>query len=773
MNTAMPSAEQGQRLVPRLFLSLIAALALIAGPLAALPASAVAGVTVSGTVTAPTGDTPVSNSDVELQLNEAAVGDPADWQTVTSTEADGDGFYTFTDVLAGDYRIRSGGPQLDGAIYPYGYGETEGVAVDADDVADLDLTLTLGGSITGTTSDDDTDGTLEGVRVLAHRMEGTTFNQVSERETYADENGDYTVTGLRSGTYRLEFQADNYVTEYYDNVTDASNDVNTEGIEDVVVTAPDTATVNNAALTPSGTIAGTVVDEGDNALDDISVTAYQLIDSGDGPVWTSVLSTNTYDGNGYSFSLPIGYYRIGFSDDNNHNFLTEYYDDQAAVDSPGATTLTVNQGLPTNANAVLAPAGHITGSLTAEERDSFFGCVAAYPEIDGEYDYAAGPVATANSGFDDSSAYDLGGLPTGTYKVEFSDCGDNSVATEYYNDQADFADAEGVDVTAGTTTPAIDAVLAEAPTDGTISGTVTDDDTTNALAGIDVLVEENVVDGVDSYWRYADETTTAADGTYAVDVFGGSDYRVRFKARDGLHFTEFNGDVTDEDLTTGVAVVAGTTETVDASLAASSAITGTLTSPVNPFTCVTAFNVNDLTQANPYPGDANIEAGTYVIGGLPAGDYKVRFDCGPQSGGPSISAVQNWYLNKTSFSEASPVVGVVGAASALQPVVTTPPVVVPPAPPAVVKVAPSVKVSVKAGKKKATLTITVRASGVTPTGKVSVKVGKKTYRVTLKNGKAKITVKKLKKGRISFKVVYSGDSKVLAKTVKTKKVKIS
>lgn len=788
MSSSVSIVEARRPLAPRLAIALIAALALVFGPLAALPASAVPGVSVDGRVVlSPTAD--VINSEVTLEILEGA-DDNTYWSNADTAYADENGLYAFQDVAAGTYRIKSGGPAID-STYAYGIGESASFAVNGEDVSRPDLTLTPGGTISGTTSDEDTEDPLEDVRVLVHRMEGDRFDQVSERETYSDGNGDYALTGLRSGTYRVEFQADNYRPEYYNNVTDLPDDVNSDNIENITVTAPGTYEVDNAALTPSGTISGLVTDTDEAGIGGIGVTAYQLIDTAGVSRWTDVGSTSTQSApenpddlsvaGSYSLSLPIGDYRIGFSDDNNHNFLTEFYDDQPAVDSPDGATLTVTQGNITPADAVLAPAGHITGSLTAEGQDSFVGCVAAYPEDD----FDGGPIATAFAGFDDSSAYDLGGLPTGTYKVKFSDCGDDVLATEYYNDQPDFAAAEGVDVTAGETTPDIDAVLAEAPTDGHLVGTVTDVNTEDALAGIEVRVEQKVTPATgDDYWTGVDEQTTGSNGKFDFQLYGGDDYRLVYTAADGLHITEYSGDTTVEDDAEEVRVNAGDVVTRNAELAPAAAITGTLALPIADPTCLTAYSVADANLTTPYYGDIDPGNGSYLVGGLPAtGNYKLRFDCGVEAGGQSLAAAaaQNWYLNQTSFAAATPVRAVLGTTtSGLQPVVTTPPVVTPPVvtppvvtPPAVVKVSPSVKVSVKAGKKKATLTITVRASNGTPTGTISVKVGKKTYRVTLKNGKGKITLKKLKKGKQSFKVVYSGDSKVLGKTVKSKKVKIT
>ena len=112
------------------------------------------------------------------------------------------------------------------------------------------------------------------------------------------------------------------------------------------------------------------------------------------------------------------------------------------------------------------------------------------------------------------------------------------------------------------------------------------------------------------------------------------------------------------------------------------------------------------------------------------------------------------------------------------PVAAAPVVVGPPAPPAaqppaIAKVNPTIKVVGKGAKKKATLTITVRAPGVTPTGRITIKLGnKKLKTVTLKGGKAKVVLTKQKKGKKAYKVSYAGDNRVNARTVTSKKIPI-
>ena len=67
-----------------------------------------------------------------------------------------------------------------------------------------------------------------------------------------------------------------------------------------------------------------------------------------------------------------------------------------------------------------------------------------------------------------TAAYDLGGLASGSYRLEFQDYS-GAYLTQYYNSEPDLGTANAVAVTAGKTTADISATLALA---GHISGTV-------------------------------------------------------------------------------------------------------------------------------------------------------------------------------------------------------------------------------------------------------------------------------------------------------------
>ncbi|MET0448637.1 MAG: carboxypeptidase-like regulatory domain-containing protein [Aeromicrobium sp.] len=343
-------------------------------------------------------------------------------------------------------------------------------------------------------------------------------------------------------------------------------------------------------------------------------------------------------------------------------------------------------------------------------------------------------------------------LPVGDYTVEIRDVSGEHL-TEFYDDALTLADAATVPVTATAPTALGTITLDRA---ATLSGVVTDADGV-AVSNASVFALPVVGGQVDT--KNIVSITTDSNGAYSVAPLRAGTYKVKYTAAG--YFDAYSGgrstlqDAEQITLTTGQKDALGTTV-----LEATAGIRGTVRSstgaPLARISVTAHAVVNGVAAAGSSAAGGSNTAGAFSLGGLHAGTYRLKF---------SDSA----HAYKDRFDTTMTIEGGETADSD----VITLTRVVPPAPPAVVKKYASVKVSAKGAKKKATLTITVKASGVTPTGKVTIKLGSKTLKtVRLKHGKVKVTLKKQKKGKRRYKVVYSGDSKVRAKTVTSKKVKI-
>lgn len=235
--------------------------------------------------------------------------------------------------------------------------------------------------------------------------------------------------------------------------------------------------------------------------------------------------------------------------------------------------------------------------------------------------------------------YTIENVEPGAHLVGFNLCVDPlaGYAGEFYDDATGFTEAEPVEVQPGETTSGIDAALGPA---AVISGTVTD-------AGEDAPIAGACVLAIDVETFNIGLTETAEDGTFDLSALAGGSYLVQFFdcADPYTHIAELYDDVTAPEFMGGaeptpVDVAAGEERAdVDAALDEGGGVAGRLTAAHNgeglPFTCVefVPSDQEDATGPSPWgtatgftpEGALTDDPSEFVFGGIPAGDYQVRF----------------------------------------------------------------------------------------------------------------------------------------------------
>jgi hypothetical protein len=408
--------------------------------------------------------------------------------------------------------------------------------------------------------------------------------------------------------------------------------------------------------------------------------------------------------------------------------------------------------------------GSVSGSIvgTNSKQPVSGVIVLAYPVLDDD----AAPFGTWAS----EGRFTLSAVPAGQYVLEFRDNFGQHV-TEFYDNARDAASATKVTVVKDRDTPLRDVSLDEgASLQGLVTNVAGDPIPFASVAVLPVV--DGKTNAETAVYGSADE-----NGAYDITSLPAGQYKVRIGA-EGFFDRYQGGESTEElaqvmSLAVGQSVPLGTTV-----LEQAASVAGNVTNADGELLDGVYVNVypvvNGVLGSTILEQDYTDEEGAFAFPKLRAGTYRLEFSAGNSvyqdsfSGDITVEAGEKAVLEPV----------VLGLAPVVVP--PTPPVVVPPAPyspPAapkpVAKKAATVKVDAKGAKKKATLTITVKASGVTPTGKVTIKLGSKTLKtVTLKGGKAKVTLTKQKKGKRTYKVIYSGDSKVRTKSVTTSTVTI-
>jgi protocatechuate 3,4-dioxygenase beta subunit len=238
-------------------------------------------------------------------------------------------------------------------------------------------------------------------------------------------------------------------------------------------------------------------------------------------------------------------------------------------------------------------------------------------------------------------------LRTGNYKVRFR-LG-STFSYEWFDNTYSCEDGIPVAVQAGQVTPDVNARLEDwADIEGFIEGRVSD--------GVGNPLPSVSVSAYDATGNSLFSTGTDGNGNYRLRRLAPGPVRVFFSAfpNGGNHVSEYYPDKATLAEAVPVQVESGQTAYgTDAQLQAGGTVSGRVTdSAGNPFqgVSVTCFaegsERSSLVTTN--------AAGEYIIGGLPPGNYRVRFRP------PSGFHLLEWYNNKNSFATANTVSIVVG-----------------------------------------------------------------------------------------------------------------
>lgn len=315
--------------------------------------------------------------------------------------------------------------------------------------------------------------------------------------------------------------------------------------------------------------------------------------------------------------LGDGKYTVKF--EGGEDYVDRWFDGGASQSL--ADPVTVAGSDVTGIDAELEPAGKIEGTVV----DALSGTpvegvqVCPYP---GEGYGSNLPCGTT----DEEGKYTIGGMPAGSYGVEFS-AGYEPASRDYLVEYFDGATSRGqgtvLDVSAGATVTGIDAALEKG---GQISGAVSGNGG-QPLENVQVCAEP--IGGPD---RFGPCASTGADGAYTIHRVRSGSYKIHFSpfSWSGNYLGQYYDDQPSRKTATAVEVTApATLSGIDATLHPGGQISGTITaadtdSPLNQAqACATKVAGNGLQFCAQTASD-----GTYTIRSLPTGNYELVFTGG-------------------------------------------------------------------------------------------------------------------------------------------------
>jgi len=542
---------------------------------------------------------------IDLDVFDAATGLPV---IVTGADSGTNGTYTITLPAAGSYLVRADPDLASGFIDEFHNNaflksQATPLVLGANTaLTGINFTLSIGRTISGkvTSGGNNVDG-------IDMDVFASTGEFISGAVGLSAGGGNYTVGALPPGNYFVRADPDPALGQLY---------VETffGGTPDILLATPITLaganlTNKDIAMPSGGVIAGTVVSAAGGApLTDIDFDVYNLAG-----VRQPFTAASAVDGTYLFGALPAGQYLLRADPTIAQAHGRVYWN--AAASLATATPITVNLGATTsNVNFVLPAAGSIAGTITRASNG------ATLPNIDLDCYDSQGVRVDITTRSAANGTFAIGPLPVGSYFLRADPAPTDGYLLEYYPNVRELASASAIAVGAGAATANIDFALEAG---GWVSGLVRAGAT--PLADIDLDIYDSAT-GV----RVPRGDKTNPDGTYVVGPLAPGSYKLRCDPLPAQHYAveyyNAKSRIADAD---ALVVAPGTgTAGIDFQLDAGASIAGIVRRAANNAPVANIdVDVFDATTGVRFDQSAKTAVdGTFTIGPLAAGQYKLRAD---------------------------------------------------------------------------------------------------------------------------------------------------
>ena len=472
---------------------------------------------------------------------------------------------------------------------------TDVSVIDGQTTAAIDFALSVPPSISGTVKDG-SGNPLAFAEVHAQSIPLTPTQPMYLFATKTDVNGEYTIVAP-PGTYILQAMAQGYMPMWYDQIRQADSATR-------IVLGTANVTGIDFTLNTGGIISGTVRMTGGAAVRGARVSIF--FDKTTNPPFPNNTVNGVVTGDNGAYAIPglvTGKYIVVAQKD---GFVLQFY--SMASDLTQAKKVDVTEGLTTTGiDFELGTLPGVSGTVS----DQASGLPIPKAEV---------WVSSSSQRFvtytDLNGEFHIGVAP-GTYKMNANAPGYSS---EWYNEQADAANANDVHVAPGGTVSNINFTLAR--WGGGISGTVTD--AANApieKAVVKVWAAPDSIKPPANVRPFFASTSTASDGSYSLQGMPPGEYIVATGG--GKYLLEFYQDAPDIRTATRVSVLnTQTSSGIDFTLEPGGSIRGTVTDAATNAPIPYAFvSTRGTTTSSLERGARADKNGVYTIDGLAGGDY--------------------------------------------------------------------------------------------------------------------------------------------------------
>lgn len=559
---------------------------------------------ITGTITGPSG--PVSGSYV------GAINSATGAFVANSSISAADGSYTISGLAAGTYKAynytHTTSPGLSKSWYEnsYDFNTARPVTVtDGGTATGINFTPVNAGGIMGTITNGGSP--VSGLVVNAYFVHDDGSTVAWGPGATTNGSGIYSISGLPPGKYKVAVNpgSTSYAMQYY---TGADSFITATP---VTVAAGATASGIDFSLVTGGKISGTVRNaDTTNPVQGAWVAVFDEMLSAQVPFSAATAADGTYT----TCALPAGKYRMIVGSNSEPGYVATWYNNNQlnmastpVTVAAGATTSGIDYNLAANAAA-------ITGTVTRLSDGQPLPGMLVRALSKGPLGQQVKSATTAWDG-----TYSITGLPPGDYRV-YANPQDKNYAGVYYNNAFTLSTASLVSVGPSETKNNINFIL---PRGGYISGGAANDGT--PLPGMLVRVSDpsgstNV--GYNVFTQY--------DGSYTITGLPAGTYFVRAYApvTDVLnnYLGLFYNNVARRNSGTGVAVVTNeTTSAIDFNMPLGGKVAGTVTSASGgaPIAALAILAYDETTGSQMAAVSTSIVDGSYVLTGLPAGNYRI------------------------------------------------------------------------------------------------------------------------------------------------------